>query len=96
MSVASFLQAVYELAELLIGEGLSDQARHLIRGYFDDAGNLGLSERALYAVSRYTNAELPSLDSVLRKARGSDLSRIEALIRRIHDEALQLREEYNR
>ena len=96
MSVASFLVAVYALAEYIIGEELSDQAKSLIRNYFEDAGNVELSERALYAVHRYTQAELPTLDSVLGKPRNSDLSHAETLIRRIHDEAVELREEYNR
>ncbi len=96
MSVASFLAAVYALAEHIIGEGLSDQAKSLIRNYFEDAGNVELSERALFAVQKYTQAELPALDSVLRKPRSSDLSPPEILIRRIHDEAVELREKYNR
>lgn len=96
MSVAGFLAAVYALAEYIIGEELSARARSLIRNYFEDAGNVELSERALYAVQRYTQAELPTLDSVLQKPRSSDLSPPETLIRRIHDEAVELREEYNR
>lgn len=96
MSVASFLAAVYALAENIIGEELPDQAKRLIRSYFEDAGKVELSQRALYAVHRYTQAELPTLDSVLRKPRSSDLSAPEILIRRIHDEAVELREEYNR
>ena len=96
MSVTSFLAAVYSLAEHIIGERLSAQAKSLIRNYFEDAGNVELSERALYAVQKYTQAELPTLDSVLRKPRSADLSPPETLIRRIHDEAVELREEYNR
>jgi hypothetical protein len=96
MSAAGFLAAVYALAEYVIGEELSGQAKSLIRNYFEDAGNVELSERALYAVQRYTQAELPALDSVLRKSRSSELSPPETLIRRIHDEAVELREEYNR
>lgn len=95
MSIASFLETVYELAEHIIGEGLSDQGKSLIRSYFEDAGNVELSERALYAVQRYTQAELPTLDSVIEKPRSSDLGPPETLIRRIHDEAVKLREEYN-
>ena len=96
MSVASFLEAVYALAEHIIGEALSNQAKSLIRNYFEDAGNVELSERALYAVQKYTQVELPTLDSVLGKPRSSDLSPPETLILRIHDEAVALREEYNR
>jgi hypothetical protein len=96
MSIASFLEAVYALTEHIIGEGLSDQAKSLIRNYFEDAGNVGLSERALYAVQKYTQVELPTLESVIGKPRSSDLSPPQALIRRIHDEAVELREEYNR
>jgi hypothetical protein len=95
MSIASFLETVYELAEHIIGEELSDQGKSLIRSYFEDAGNVELSERALYAVQRYTQAELPTLDSVIGKPRSSDLGPPETLIRRIHDEAVKLREEYN-
>ena len=96
MSIASFLEAVYALAEYIIGEPLSGQAKSLIRNYFEDAGNVQLSERAMYAVQKYTQAELPTLDSVLRKPRDSDFGPAETLIRRIHDEAVGLREEYNR
>jgi len=49
----------------------------------------------MYAVQKYTQAELPTLDSVLRKPRSSDLGPAETLIRRIHDEAVELREKYN-
>jgi hypothetical protein len=87
MSAAGFSQAVYELAEHLIGQELSDQDKRLLRSYFDDAGNVGLAERALYAVQRYTQAQLPSLDSILRKPRMQTQSPTETLIRRIHDEA---------
>jgi hypothetical protein len=96
MSAAGFLAAVYALAEYIIGEELPDQAKSLIRNYFEDAGNVELSERALYSVHRYTQVELPTLDSVLRKPRSSGLSPLETMIRRIHDEAVELREEYNR
>ncbi len=95
MSIASFLEAVYELAEHIIGEELSDQGKSLIRSYFEDAGNVELSERALYAVQRYTQAELPTLDSVIGKPRSPNLGPPETLIRRINDEAVKLREEYN-
>jgi hypothetical protein len=96
MRAAAFFGAVYELVELLTGEAPSHQAQRLIRSYLEDAGDVGLSERGLYAVSRYTQAQLPSLEAVLRKPSGSELSRTESLIRRIHEEAVKLRQEYGR
>jgi hypothetical protein len=96
MRASAFFGAMYALVELLTGEAPSLQAQRLIRSYLEDAGDVGLSERALYAVSRYTQAELPPLDGVLKKPGGSGLSRTESLIRRIHEEAVRLRQEYGR
>ncbi len=90
MNAAKFLAAIYALAGYLIGEPVSDQARILMRNYMKDAEDIGLAERALHAVRRYTQQDLPDLESVLRKAGTANLSPLEHLIWRVHAEANEL------
>jgi hypothetical protein len=90
MNPAKFLAAIYALAEHLIGDSVSDRAKMLMRNYMKNAEEAGLAERALYAVRRYTQKDLPDLDTVLQKARRADLTRLEQLIWRVHAEAHEL------
>ena len=87
-----FLSSVFNLIEQINSQELRNTSKHLIRNYIEEAGELGPAECARSAVERYTNTELPSLESIRGKAAGGNLSSLDHLVLKMEWAAKKLEE----
>ena len=87
MKTDRYLRSVFTLIENIIHIELSDQGRGVIENYLDTASSVDMAEKARYAVFRYTQVELPSLDEIRQKNKSGELSPMDHLILKMEYEA---------
>lgn len=93
MSEAGFFTSVFAVVEHLTRSEVSDRAKWLIRYYYDEVREGSCAERGWSAVQRYTQEELPTLESVRSKSARGDLSRLDHLLLRMDYEAAKLQQD---
>jgi hypothetical protein len=94
MSTDRYLRAIFTIIEHLIRIELSDQGRGVIENYIESAAANDMAEKARYAIFRYTQAELPSLDDIRKKNKTESLDMMDHLILKMEYEAKQLNESH--
>jgi hypothetical protein len=87
MKTDRYLRSVFTLIENIIHIELSDQGRGVIENYLDTAAAVDMAEKARYAIYRYTQIELPSLDEIRQKNKNESLSDMDHLILKMEYEA---------
>jgi hypothetical protein len=87
MKTDRYLRSVFTLIENIIHIELSDQGRGVIENYLDTAAAVDMAEKARYAIFRYTQIELPSLDEIRQKNKNESLSDMDHLILKMEYEA---------
>ena len=91
MKNVNYLRSIFAIIERLIHIELSDQGRGVIENYLQTAAAEDMAEKARYAIFRYTQVELPSLDDIRKKnIDETTLSDMEHLILKMEYEAKQL------
>ena len=89
MKNGNYLRSIFAIIERLIHIELSDQGRGVIENYLNSAGAEDMAERARYAIFRYTQVELPSLDEIRQKNKRETLTEMDHLILKMEYEAKQ-------
>ena len=87
MKTDRYLRSVFTLIENIIHIELSDQGRGVIENYLDTAAAVDMAEKARYAIYRYTQIELPSLEEIRQKNKNESLSDMDHLILKMEYEA---------
>ena len=87
-----YFQSVFKLIEFIIQTTLLDTSRNLIRYYIESSGEMGHANKARFAVSRYTNKDLPSLDDIKSRSRESDLGDLDHLVLKMEYASKKLEE----
>ena len=90
MGKIAYLRSVFTIIENIIHIELSDQGRGVIENYLITAAADDYAEKARYAVFRYTQKELPSLDDIRRKNKLGELNEMDHLILKMEHESKQL------
>ncbi len=90
METDRYLRAIFNLIESIIHIELSDQGRGVVENYLDTAAAQDMAEKARYAIYRYTQIELPSLDEIRAKNKSESLSKMDHLILKMEYEAKRL------
>ncbi len=90
MGKVTYLRSVFTIIEKIIHIELSDQGRGVIENYLDTAGADDFAEKARYAIFRYTQLELPSLEDIREKNKTGELNEMDHLILKMEHESKQL------
>jgi len=89
MVTKRYLRSVFNIIEHLVHIELSDPSRGIVENYIDSAAATNMAEKARYAIYRYTQIELPSLEDIQKKNREEELSEMDHLILKMEYEAKQ-------
>ena len=87
-----YLRSIFAIIEQLVHMELSTQGRGVIENYVNSAGAEDMADKARYAIFRYTQQELPSLDDIRQKNKTGHLSEMDHLILKMEFAAKQLLE----
>ena len=80
MTRIRYLRSIFAIIETHIHIELTDQGRGVIENYLKTAASSNLAEKARYAIFRYAQIELPSLDEIRKKNKTDPLSAMDHLI----------------
>ena len=87
-----YLRSVFRVVEYIIKTTLLDTSRNLIMYYIESSGEVGMSNKARFAISRYTNEELPSLDEIRQRSGVSGLNDLDHLLLKMEYASKRLEE----
>ena len=90
MGKVTYLRSVFSIIERIIHIEMSDQGRGVIENYLDTAIADDFAEKARYAIFRYTQIELPSLEDLRKKNKTGQLNEMDHLILKMEHESKQL------
>ena len=90
MGKSTYLRSVFNIIEHLIKIEISDQGRGVIENYLNSAAAEDYAEKARYAIFRYTEIELPSLEDLRTKNKTESLNEMDHLILKMEYESRQL------
>ena len=90
MGKIAYLRSIFTIIEKIIHIEMSDQGRGIIENYLDTAAADDYAEKARYAIYRYTQQELPSLDDIRKKNKTGELTEMDHLILKMEYESKQL------
>ena len=90
MNKSAYLRSVFSIIERIIKIEMTDQGRGVIENYLDTAAADDYAEKARYAIYRYTEIELPSLEDIRRKNKTDTLNEMDHLILKMEYQARQL------
>lgn len=91
MGKTAYLRSIFSIIERVIKIEMTDQGRGVVENYLDSAAAEDYAEKARYAIFRYTEIELPSLEDIRRKNKTEPLSEMDHLILKMEYESKQLR-----
>ncbi len=80
MSETAFYNAVFELVEFLAKDVMTNTSKRLLMNYIKEAQEDTPAGQARFAIKRYIQKELPSLDEIREKSRTEELSKLDHLI----------------
>lgn len=89
MSEEDFLNSVYDVVAHLLQTELNITAKTLIRHYVNEFGGTP-ADKARFAVQRYTQIQISSLDEIRIKAERSHLDTVDHLVLKMEHEAKKL------
>jgi hypothetical protein len=95
MSEQSYLISIFNVVEHLIGKDLPETGKRLIINYIQSSREVSPASRARGAVTRYLQADIPSLEEIREKSRASKLSKIDHLVLKMEYEADKLQKQMN-
>jgi len=90
MGKVTYLRSIFTIIENIIHIEMSDQGRGLVENYLNAANAENYAEKARYAIFRYTQKEIPSLEDIRRKNKTVELSEMDHLILKMEYESKQL------
>jgi len=93
MSNIAYLRSIFAIVERLIHIEMTDQGRAVVENYLKSAAAESYSEKARYAIFRYTEVELPSLEDIQAKNKTGTLTEMDHLILKMEYQAKQLEQE---
>ena len=92
MGQIAYLRSIFDIIERLIGIEMTDQGRAVVENYLRTAAAEDYAEKARYAIFRYTEVELPSLDDIRSKNKTSTLTELDHFILKMEYESKQMSE----
>lgn len=90
MGQIAYLRSIFDIIERLIKIEMTDQGRAVVENYLQNAGAEDYAGKARYAIFRYTEVELPSLDDIREKNKQDTLSEMDHLILKMEYESKQM------
>jgi hypothetical protein len=90
MGKVAYLRSVFSIVEKIIHIEMSAQGRGVIENYLDSAEADDFAEKARYAIYRYTQLDLPSLEDIRKKNKTDQLDEMDHLILKMEHESKQL------
>ena len=92
----SFLRSVFRVVEFITEAELRNTSKHLIRSYMAQSGIDDPSDQARYAIQRYTQTPIPSLQEIREKSRSQPLEPFDHLLLKMEYEAMRAGDSYGR
>ena len=80
MGKVRYLRSIFSIIEKIIQFEMTDQGRGVIENYLKAADADDMAQKARYAIFRYTQIELPTLDDIRKKNKTAPLSEMDHLI----------------
>jgi len=90
MGTTAYLRSIFTIIERIINSEMTDQGRGVVENYLGTAAAEKYGEKARYAIFRYTEIELPTLEDIRKKSKTETLSRMDHLILKMEYESRQL------
>lgn len=90
MAKITYLRSIFDIVERLIKIEMTDQGRAVVENYLQTAAAEDYAEKARYAIFRYTEVELPSLDDIREKNKRDTLSELDHLVLKMEYESKQM------
>ena len=90
MSQGAYLRSIFNIIERIIGIEMTDQGRAVVENYLSTAAAKDFADKARYAIFRYTEVELPSLEDIRAKNKREHLSEMDHLVLKMEYESKQL------
>ncbi len=87
MGKEEFRTAIFDTIEYITQMELRVSSKRLILGYFNMSQMQDSAQRARSAVERYTQNELPALQSILARRRTNTMTRLDRLVLAMENEA---------
>ncbi len=87
MTEKAYLNSVYDVIEHLVGKDLLDTSKRLITNYIEGSREMSLAGKARDAITRYLQADIPTLDEIRRKSEASNLKKLDHLVLKMEYEA---------
>jgi hypothetical protein len=86
MNEKAYLNSVYRVIEHIIGKELLDTSKRLIANYIEGSREMSLAGKARGAITRYLQADIPTLDELRKKTKVS-LNKLDHLVLKMEYEA---------
>jgi len=87
MTEKAYLISIYNVIEHLIGKELPDTSKRLITNYIEGSREMSFADRARDAITRYLQADIPTLDEIRKKSKTSTLNKLDHLLLKMEYEA---------
>ncbi len=87
MTEKAYLNSIYNVIENLVGKDLLDTSKTLITNYIEGSREVSLAGKARDAITRYLQADIPTLDEIRKKSVTSNLNKLDHLLLKMEYEA---------
>ena len=87
MSEHAYLISIYKVIEHIIAKDLLDTSKQLIRNYIEGSREMSPAAKARDAITRYLQADIPTLDEIRKKSTIAKLNRLDHLVLKMEYEA---------
>ena len=84
----AFLRALFDVVEHITESELRNSSKSLLMNYLQDAPGHNLVEKARFAVTHYTQEQIPDLETIRNKNKREEISPFEHLVLKLEYEAL--------